>query len=219
VLAERLRKDFHLYHQLRYPGRRATFLSRASLLLGSKGLLLIFLHRLDHDWIAKRQGLTGLSRILGLLFDCSLIVLDFFVKILTKSDIWNGSEIEGGVYLSDGGHIILGAKRIGAGTLIHHNVTIGINPLYEDGKPEIGRNVWIGADSIIYGAVRIGDGATVAPGTVLSRCVHPRTLIQGNPPIIVRKDFDNRKLRQHRKDPFSQGIEASLLELNEKHPC
>lgn len=46
---------------------------------------------------------------------------------------------------------------------------------------QIGTNVWIGAQSIIVGSVKIGDGAIVGAGTLVRRDVPPYTVCAGNP--------------------------------------
>jgi acetyltransferase-like isoleucine patch superfamily enzyme len=46
---------------------------------------------------------------------------------------------------------------------------------------EIGRNVWIGAQAIVVGSVRIGEGAIIGAGTLVTRDVPPYTVCAGNP--------------------------------------
>jgi len=49
----------------------------------------------------------------------------------------------------------------------------------------IGNDVRIGAGAIILKGVHIGDGATVAPGTVLTCAVPKNSLVAGNPAVIT----------------------------------
>jgi acetyltransferase-like isoleucine patch superfamily enzyme len=51
---------------------------------------------------------------------------------------------------------------------------------------EIGRNVWIGAQSLIIGDVRIGEGAIIGAGTLVTRNVPAYTLCAGNPMRHIR---------------------------------
>src|SRR4029077_17731694 len=51
----------------------------------------------------------------------------------------------------------------------------------------IGDDVRIGTGAIILKGVHIGDGATVAPGTVLACAVPPNGLAVGNPAVITEK--------------------------------
>ena len=78
--------------------------------------------------------------------------------------------------------------------MIHHPVTIGMN-LADKGKPIIGGNVWIGPHSVIYSNITLGDGATVLPGTVLTKSIPAGAVVQGNPGRVLRIGFDNAALR------------------------
>jgi acetyltransferase-like isoleucine patch superfamily enzyme len=64
-----------------------------------------------------------------------------------------------------------------------------------NGRPEIGRNVWIGSDCVVCGAITIGDGATLLPGTVLTKSIPAGVVMRGNPARLVLRNFDNSELR------------------------
>jgi serine acetyltransferase len=63
-------------------------------------------------------------------------------------------------------------------------------------RPDIGENVWIGPDTIIYGNIKVGDGAVIGPKTVVNKSVPPRCMVYGNPARIIKKDINNTKLHQ-----------------------
>jgi serine acetyltransferase len=129
---------------------------------------------------------------------------------LTHSLFAGDTPIEGGVYISNAGNVIVGASRIGSGTMIHHRVTIG-RSLMDRGRPDIGKNVWIGPDCVLFGNITIGDGATILPQTVLTRSIPARAVIQGNPPRLVLSGFDNSPLRAQ-ADPVAPMFEKGRLE-------
>jgi len=52
---------------------------------------------------------------------------------------------------------------------------------------KIGKDVWIGADSIILLGVTIGDGAVIGAGSVVCKDIPLYTLAAGNPVRIIRK--------------------------------
>jgi virginiamycin A acetyltransferase len=55
----------------------------------------------------------------------------------------------------------------------------------------IGHDAWIGAHAIILpGCQRIGIGAIVGAGSVVTRDVEPYTIVAGNPAKFLRKRFD-----------------------------
>jgi serine acetyltransferase len=118
----------------------------------------------------------------------------YLAKVLVKCDLQASTQVGDGVFLSNYGHLVLGARSIGSGTIIHERVTIGMD-LMGGNVPEIGRNVWIGPDCVIYGEIAVGDGATVLPGTVLTKSIPPGSVVQGNPARIIKRHFENSGLR------------------------
>lgn len=193
---EALRGDIRFAHALRFPGRTQTWTSTARVLLGSRGMLLLAAHRsmqAIHRW---RPGgpAAWVGRRVGRL---AVFVLGYLANVITKSDVRLESEFEPGVYVSSRGHVFLGARSIGAGTLIHDRVTVGWS-VHHDAPPRIGANVWIGRHTVIAGNITVGDGATILPGTVLTRSVPAGALVKGNPGHVIRQGFDNAALRRTR---------------------
>lgn len=122
----------------------------------------------------------------------------YLVNVLAKSEILSLTEIEPGVYLSNQGHMVLGARFIGSGTVIHHCITLGKNDIGDRGHPVIGKNVWIGPHSVIFGNITIGDGVTILPGTVVTKSIPPGVVVRGNPARLVQRQYDNSVLRSER---------------------
>jgi acetyltransferase-like isoleucine patch superfamily enzyme len=54
-------------------------------------------------------------------------------------------------------------------------------PCKMDGEVHIGNDVWIGTNVTILDGVTIGDGATIGAHAVVSKDVHPYTVVVGNP--------------------------------------
>lgn len=189
-----LQKDIRFYHSLRFPGRKPSFYSLFCLLCSSRGLFLLIVQRISHGNINLHPS-NNSEWLTKLFIRIFLRVGVYILCILTKSEFLPRTEIEPGIYLSDYGHIILGARAIGCGTIIHNRVTIGKNNIGDRGLPEIGRNVWIGPHSVIYGNISIGDGVTVLPNTVITRSVPSGVMLQGNPARVVNRFHDNSILR------------------------
>jgi len=51
---------------------------------------------------------------------------------------------------------------------------------------ELGDRVWIGFNATILKGVRIGEGAIVAAGSVVTKDVQPFTIVGGNPARVIR---------------------------------
>lgn len=64
-------------------------------------------------------------------------------------------------------------------------------PCYEEtkGRIVIGNDVWIGTGAILLDGVRIGDGAIVAAGAVVTKDVPPYTIVGGVPAREIRRRF------------------------------
>lgn len=80
---------------------------------------------------------------------------------------------------------------IGANTIIGYNATILCHEFlpreYRLGRVEIGRDVLIGANATILPGVRIGDGAVVAAGAVVTGDVPANTMVAGVPARVIRR--------------------------------
>jgi virginiamycin A acetyltransferase len=67
---------------------------------------------------------------------------------------------------------------------------------------EIGNDVWVGQNAIILASVnRIGDGAVIGAGAVVTKDVPDFAVVAGNPAKIIKYRFDEntiRKLKQER---------------------
>jgi len=156
-------------------------------------MLVMFTQRLGHELRTRRAAGARWTPTLLTMRVVEQFAI-YATVVFAKSDVLSSIAIDPGVYLGDRGNLIIGAHRIGSGTMIHHRVTIGMS-LADKGKPTIGTNVWIGPGTVIYGNITVGDGSTILPGTVLTKSIPAGTVVQGNPARVVRTGFDNAALR------------------------
>jgi len=85
--------------------------------------------------------------------------------------------------------IVLGsACRLGANVTLYQNTTIGRST--GDQYPRIGDNVIIYPNSVVIGAIEIGEGAVVGASSVVLSSVAPGTTVAGNPASIIRRTAD-----------------------------
>ena len=63
--------------------------------------------------------------------------------------------------------------------------------IFDDAAPRsiLGNDIWIGANVIIPGGIRVGTGAIVAAGAVVVKDVPPYAIVGGNPAKIIRYRF------------------------------
>ncbi len=142
--------------------------------------------------LEKRQQL--LAKMLGAVGDDCYIEPPFYAN-------WGGKNVYmgKGVYVNfnltlvDDADIIIGDK-----VMIGPNVTIAtaghpiLPVLREKGlqynKPvHIGRNVWIGAGSIILPGVTIGDNSVIGAGSVVTKDIPADTVAVGSPCRVMRQ--------------------------------
>ena len=64
----------------------------------------------------------------------------------------------------------------------------------ENGRVEIGNDVWIGAKSVIKDGVTIGDGAVIGAGAVVVKNVPPYAIVGGVPARIIRYRFSQEQI-------------------------
>jgi acetyltransferase-like isoleucine patch superfamily enzyme len=101
--------------------------------------------------------------------------------------------VNGGAEIDCGGRMTIGRGCAIAGgsallsTDTHRLVVDGV-PSHPHADVTIGDGCWIGTRAVVLKGVRIGDGAIVAAGSVVTRDVAPRTLVAGVPARLVRED-------------------------------
>lgn len=75
-------------------------------------------------------------------------------------------------------------------TYINKNLFDGeLSKLKEVKTAVIGNDVWIGHNAIIVGNVKVGNGAVVASGSVVTKDVAPYAIVAGVPAKEIRKRF------------------------------
>ena len=115
----------------------------------------------------------------------------------TFFDLGPNGEVEIGNYCTLVGVIIASNRRVVIGdyAFIAHEVVIADDPAAQPAAGEaagaaapgvlIGENPWIGAQAILLGGARIGEGAIVGAAAVVDGEVPPYAVAAGNPAQVV----------------------------------
>lgn len=73
-------------------------------------------------------------------------------------------------------------------------------------RVEIGNDVWIG-DNVVILKGKIGDGAVIGAGAVVTRDVPPYAIVAGNPARVIKYRFDDETIRKLLKEKWWDNID------------
>lgn len=77
---------------------------------------------------------------------------------------------------------------VGDGCSIFHNVTLGGTGNCHDRHPKLGKNVVVGAGTVIVGNITIGDNTKIGAGSMVMESLPPNVTATGVPAkVLVRK--------------------------------
>ncbi len=79
---------------------------------------------------------------------------------------------------------------------------------------EIGNDVWIGANAVLMGGVKIGDGAVIAAGAVVTHDVPPYAIVGGVPAKVIRYRFSDELIARLLKVQWWRWSPDALSTLN-----
>lgn len=75
--------------------------------------------------------------------------------------------------------------------LIDEGINVG-----REKRSYIGNDVWIGANSIVKGGIKIADGAIIGAGAVVTKDVEPYTIVAGVPARVIGRRFDEETIQK-----------------------
>lgn len=111
------------------------------------------------------------------------------------------TKIGDGLYIGHLGRVIINPNAIlGKNINIATGVTIGQeNRGKRKGTPKIGDSVWIGANAVIVGDIKVGNDVLIAPLTYVNFDVPDHSIVIGSPGKIIHNDnatkyYINRKI-------------------------
>jgi serine O-acetyltransferase len=141
-------------------------------------------------------------------------------RFVTGIEIHPAARIGRRVVIDHGMGVVIGeTASVGDDCLLYKGVVLGGTSLQHTVRhPQIGKNVVIGSNACILGAITVGDRARIGSGSVVVREVPPEATVVGVPArVIVPKAarFDAALDHANLPDPMTDMIRA-LAEDNEK---
>lgn len=157
------------------------------LLLKESDSIAFFVRFFKRLFIRYIYGLRNVHSTFNIGGSCN-ISKDFVAG--EYSYVSHGCEIYPGVTIGRYSMIASNVKIIGG----DHKFDIPGTPITFSGREKlkqtfIGRDVWIGTNSIILAGVSIGDGAIIAAGSVVTKDIPSYVVAGGVPAKILKKRF------------------------------
>jgi len=104
-----------------------------------------------------------------------------------------------GFYIGHFGAIVISPyARLGSNCNVAQGVTIGqTNRGRSKGTPVIGDFVWIGANAVVVGGIRIGNNVLIAPNAYVNFDVSDNAIVVGNPGKIIEREDPTAEYIEH----------------------
>jgi serine O-acetyltransferase len=186
---ERVRRDLKRYFVIESRTGTPTLLEKVKILAESHGLQALFVYRFG-SWINRSVSQPMLRLPLKVVY----LSLHETMNALYGIYIHGDADIEGGLFIPHPHGVMIGAVKMGEDCCVSQNATIGVRPGVGHDAPMLGNRVWIGPGAVLFGQIKIADGASIGALTVVGRNLPPRCLASGNPMQIIKRNFDNSSL-------------------------
>lgn len=145
--------------------------------LSYPGFHALVAHRLIHA--LHRAGIPIVPRFLANLS-----------RFFTQIEIHPAATIGKGIFIDHGSGVVIGeTAQIGDGCTIYQGATLGGTSLSHGKRhPTLGRNVTVGVNASVLGAITLGDNSKVGGGSVVVKDVPANATVVGVPARVVMQD-------------------------------
>ncbi|MHB8420404.1 MAG: serine O-acetyltransferase [Myxococcales bacterium] len=182
--------------------------SRLEVLLAYPGVHALWLHRLSHAlWT---RGFALGPRLISHLG-----------RFLTGVEIHPGARIGEGVFIDHGMGVVIGeTAEVGDGCVLYKGVVLGgVSQARVRRHPRLGREVVVGSNACVLGAIEVGDGARIGSGSVVIRDVPAGSTVVGVPGrMVAGRAVSGDAQRADLPDPVAEALarlSGRLVKLEE----
>jgi serine O-acetyltransferase len=148
------------------------------------------------DVVLSYPGFHAIAahRLIHPLYTAGIPLLPRFLaqvtRFFTGVEIHPGAKLGKGVFIDHGMGVVIGeTAEVGEGSTIYQGVTLGGTSLSHGKRhPTLGRNVTVGVNAAVLGAITLGDNAKVGGGSVVVKDVPANATVVGVPARIVAQD-------------------------------
>ncbi len=170
--------------------------SVAEVILCYPGLHALWVHRLSN--LLWNRGLVVLPRFLSHL-----------ARFATGIEIHPGAAIGEGVFIDHGMAVVIGeTAQVGDGCVLYKGVVLGgVSQARVRRHPRLGRDVVVGSNACVLGAIDVGEGARIGSGSVVIRDVPAGATVVGVPGRVVAGHRDAMDQHADLPDPVAEAIE------------
>lgn len=112
------------------------------------------------------------------------------VRFWTGIEIHPGAQLGQNVFIDHGMGVVIGeTAQVGDGCTVYQGVTLGGTSLSHGKRhPTLGKNVTVGVNAAVLGAITIGDNSKIGGGSVVVKDVPPNSTVVGVPARLVMQD-------------------------------
>jgi len=149
---------------------------KLEVLLAYPGVHALALHRVAHLLWKRDRKLTAR-------------LLSHYNRFITGVDIHPGAQIAEGVFIDHAMGVVIGETAVvEEGCIIFKGVVLGGTSLERRVRhPHLHRNVVVGSNACVLGAIDVGEGARIGSASVVIRDVPPGATVVGVPGKVVRE--------------------------------
>lgn len=148
------------------------------------------------DVVLSYPGFHALvaHRLIHPLYNAGIPILPRWLsnvsRFLTQIEIHPAAKLGCGIFIDHGSGVVIGeTAEIGDGCTIYQGVTLGGTSLSHGKRhPTLGRNVTVGVNSSVLGAIVLGENAKVGGGSVVVKDVPANATVVGVPARVVMQD-------------------------------